>query len=117
MGYYGDDAEPAPCLSLVLHYLDGGERRIPVTLSIPPRWAPPGVKDDPLQGEESAAPLVLQVRSNNSEFQGGVPLRLYRVRVDNPEPMRALASVGLYAERNAPYVAAITADLPAPVSP
>jgi hypothetical protein len=42
---------------------------------------------------------------------------LYRVRVDNPEPMRALASVGLYAERNAPYVAAITADLPAPVSP
>ncbi|MEP6484205.1 MAG: WD40 repeat domain-containing serine/threonine-protein kinase [Rudaea sp.] len=107
MGDYGD-GNPSPCLSLILHFTDGGERRVPISLSVP--WLKPEPLVDPLLGEATTAPLVLQVQSNNTEYATTDPLRLYRVRVENPEPRRSLASLGLYAERNAPYVAAITTE-------
>ncbi len=111
LGSYGMDRDLAPFLSLVLRYRDGGERRVGIGLVGHSTKEFPAV-DDAAQGEPSAAPLVLQAQSLNAEYQLAAPLRLYRVRVENPEPARALATLGLYAERHAPYVAAITADVP-----
>jgi WD40 repeat protein len=110
MGDVVGDNRPSPFLSVILHFADGGERRVPITLSIP--WITPPSIVDPLKGEETGAPLVMQVRDTDAEYTGAEPLRLYRMRVENPEPNRALKSIGLRAERREPYVAAITAEVP-----
>ena len=112
--YHHVDEEPARIMDVILHFRDGGERRIELSMRAGHHAYPDIVPDDGL-GESASwrgAKVAWLGRSRQGARMVHPPAPLYVMRVPNPEPERRLASLSLEA-RSAPYIVAITADVPA----